>query len=327
MILIPLALAAAGAVGLAAGTHLQHRAVRSRSEGPSQPRERGRDAVLRAFGDPAWLLGTGVIVLATVLNIVALGLAPIALVQPVGVLALICAAVISARALGVRMNRGLVRGIAMTGLSVVAFVGVSSAFVRDTTAAEPEALRLVWALLALIALGAVAARKRAGHLARVVGAGVLFGAVAASAHVVSAAALGILSAPEGIASAVAHSAIPLPLLGLLLLLLAAASALGAWLVQTAYASGPPETVLAGLTVIDPVIAVAVGAALLGEYAPMPPVALLLLAVSGLVACCGVAGIIRNHPDGPGTNRTAVAPVIPPTRDRALDGAAIANRRS
>lgn len=326
MILIPVLIATVGAVGLALGTHLQHRAVRARTAGSSEPRERGRAAVLRAFGDPAWLLGTGVIVLATALNILALGLAPIALVQPVGVLALICAAVISARALGVRMNRGLVRGIGLSGLSVVAFVGISSAFVRDTTAAEPEALRLVWALIALIALGAVAARRRAGHLARVVGAGVLFGAVAATAHVVSAAALGILRAPEGIGSAAAQTAIPLPLLGLLLLLLAAASALGAWLVQTAYASGPPETVLAGLTVIDPVIAVAVGAALLGEYAPMPPVALLLLIASGLVACCGVAGIIKNHPDGPGAARAPVTAGAAPL-ERTLDGAAAANRRS
>ena len=351
MILLPIALAAVGAVGLAAGTHLQHRAV---SAGADLSGSGARTRLIRSFADPSWLLGTAIIVLSTALNIVALGLAPIALVQPVGALALICAAIISARTLGVRMNRGLVRGIALSGLAVAAFVGVSAGFVRDSAPTEAEASRLAWLLLALVLVGALVARRRVGHMPRVVGAGVLFGAVAATAHVVAGAALTFASAPPAGASSgsagLSSTPIPIPLLVLLVVLLAAASALGAWLVQSAYASGPPETVLAGLTVLDPLIAVLVGAILLGEYEPLPAVALLGLAASGVAACAGIASIVRHHPAGPGSMGPApqrkaprrdasqrdVAPrdVAPRDPDRASaaapaagDGAAVPNRRS
>jgi hypothetical protein len=42
------------------------------------------------------------------------------------------------------------------------------------------------------------------------------------------------------------------------------TAIGAYFVQTAYASGPPDLVIAGLTVIDPIVAIVIGLAVLRE---------------------------------------------------------------
>jgi drug/metabolite transporter (DMT)-like permease len=284
------AAAAAGAVFLAVGTHLQHLSVtRGRGAGTAV-----RLAVLRS---PVWLLGTALIAAETVLNILALGLAPVALVQPVGALSLVCAALISARALRVPLTRRLLASIALTTGSIAVFVGLTARCSLPAQVSEEAAGTLVL-LLCLGAAAAVAlARSNAGHLARVGTAGVLFGTVASGAHL-AAAELFTRSGDWGALS---------PSVWLLVLALAPASGAGMWLVQTAYASGPPETVLAGLTVVDPLTAVAVGALLLGEYAPMPPEVLSLLIVSALVAFAGIGMLARHHP---GVGGRAAAEAVP-----------------
>ena len=282
-------LAAVSAIGLAAGTHLQHRAVRSQTT-PST--DSPRTAVLTALRRPSWLLGMGVIATSTILSIVALGLAPVALVQPIGALSLVGATLISARVLRVRLNRGLFGGIGLAVLSVGAFVGLSSGFVRDARPAGAELFALAGLMLAMLVAAAVVARASRGHLARVVTAGVLFGTVAAAVHVVASEVVACLS---GDVCRVASLSGDLLAFGALLSLVLLGSMLGAWLVQTAYASGPPETVLAGLTVIDPIVAVLVGAAILGEYVIMPMSVVLALTFAGIAACVGIAIIVRHHP--------------------------------
>ena len=77
------------------------------------------------------------------------------------------------------------------------------------------------------------------------------------------------------------------------LLLAAAG--GAYFVQNAYSSGPPDLVIAGLTVIDPMIAVSIGVIVLGEASQAPPVAAVLFVVAGAIAIWGVFRLAKYHP--------------------------------
>src|SRR5690606_4899391 len=77
--------------------------------------------------------------------------------------------------------------------------------------------------------------------------------------------------------------------------LIAAAAAGAYFVQTAYSSGPPDLVIAGLTVIDPIVAVLIGALVLGEADAAPVPVLVLFAVAGAIAVFGVFGLARYHP--------------------------------
>ena len=77
------------------------------------------------------------------------------------------------------------------------------------------------------------------------------------------------------------------------LLLAAAA--GAYFVQNAYSSGPPDLVIAGLTVIDPMIAVGIGVIVLGEASQAPAWAAALFAVAGVVAIWGVFRLAKYHP--------------------------------
>jgi drug/metabolite transporter (DMT)-like permease len=85
------------------------------------------------------------------------------------------------------------------------------------------------------------------------------------------------------------------LTGLCVVALLAATALGAYFVQNAYATGPPDLVIAGLTVIDPMVAVAIGILVLGEASQAPLWAIGVFILAGVIAVLGVFQLARNHP--------------------------------
>ena len=70
---------------------------------------------------------------------------------------------------------------------------------------------------------------------------------------------------------------------------------GGWFVQSAHMYGPPDLVVAGLTVIDPIVAVSIGALVLGETAGAPPWAIVAMLAMGVVAVIGVFLLARQHP--------------------------------
>ena len=78
--------------------------------------------------------------------------------------------------------------------------------------------------------------------------------------------------------------------------LLAAGAAGLYLVQTAYAVGPPDLVIAGLTVVDPIVAVGIGVLVLGEAQNAPWWAGPAFLVSGAIAVFGVFQLSRHHPE-------------------------------
>src|SRR5690606_41575720 len=75
---------------------------------------------------------------------------------------------------------------------------------------------------------------------------------------------------------------------------AAAVLVGGWLVQQAFASGPPEVVIACLTVVDPIVAVLLGAVLLGEGVATPAETWFLLAGAAITATAGVIALARDR---------------------------------
>jgi drug/metabolite transporter (DMT)-like permease len=96
---------------------------------------------------------------------------------------------------------------------------------------------------------------------------------------------------------------------LCLVALAAAALLGTYFVQTAHSSNPPDLVVAGLTVIDPLVAVSIGIVVLGEAAGAPPWAIIGFILAGAVAIFGVVSLSRHHPQA--LANTALADVAEP----------------
>jgi hypothetical protein len=82
---------------------------------------------------------------------------------------------------------------------------------------------------------------------------------------------------------------------LALVSLVGATVLGGWFVQNAYASGPPDLVIAGLTVIDPAVAVMIGIAILGEAEAASLGEVVGYGVAGIIAISGVLALNRFHP--------------------------------
>lgn len=263
---------------------------------------------------PLWLVGGALIVLETVFNVVALVLAPVALIQPLGTVSLVIAVLLTA--LSARQSpspdtsatspgpvtRRLLLAVTLVVASVTVFVVAASQHMEASPASDRAAAVLAGGLIALSAVGALVARSRLGHTPRVLAAGVLFGGVASGTHVVGV----LLLAGDGLPPAAWAVGTGL----------APASAVGVWLVQTAYARGSAASVLAGLTVVDPITAVLIGGMVLGEFGTVPPGALALLALSGAGALWGVTLLAESRP---GTRPTPTSPVMSAPADN-MEGA-------
>lgn len=98
-------MAALGSFGLAAGSVVQHASVGQRSSVTAGQPDGGSMSlrqIAALLTDRRWLAGMAVIIAGTLLNIAAIFLAPVSVVQPVGVLAVVWSALLAGRIDGVR---------------------------------------------------------------------------------------------------------------------------------------------------------------------------------------------------------------------------------
>lgn len=124
---IPVALV--GAVFLSIGAQLQHHGV-AKVEAQTQDASSGLS--VRQLGlllaRPSWVIGTLLLGLAIVFQLVSLKLSPIILVQPLGVVGLVITSVLNARVSGVKLNRQSIIAITLCVGGVGAFVIIAAIF-------------------------------------------------------------------------------------------------------------------------------------------------------------------------------------------------------
>ncbi|MGH3730613.1 MAG: hypothetical protein ACRDTU_17950 [Micromonosporaceae bacterium] len=273
---IAIGLAVLGAVCFAAAAYLQHDAVR-------------RDRIRHAVRRPAWLAGLVLIGLGATLHGVALALAPLVLVQPIGVLALPLVAVLhvrgqaQARAQGTRLGVPTLAAIAATAVGVALFVTVAATVTTSGTPSPGGYVRACWfagfAVIALVGVGiATVGRRRC--LAYAAAAGVAFAQVSVLVRAIG----------QPLAAGTWQIPFVAPI-GIVVAL-----GVGGVLVQLGYASGPPAVVVACLTIVDPLVSVGVGIGLLGETSPVTAWILLAGAASALIAVAGTVALARHHPE-------------------------------
>lgn len=287
---IPIALV--GAVFLALGAQFQHRGVtkvdRLTPESSSGGLKLGQ--LLLLLRRPSWVIGTLMLGLAVVFQLTALIFAPLIVVQPLGAIALIITAIVNARVSGVKLKQDAIRPIIFCVGGVALFVTFATIFARSKEITQGELVTVLILLgVVTIAFAILFAflRKMFGALIYIVGAGVLYGFVATLAKVViDRVHTIIINGAQGfewltIACVVA---------------LLAATVLGGYFVQTAYSSGPPDLVIAGLTVIDPIVAVSIGIIVLQEASTAPWFAVLAFVVAGALAVYGVVQLSKRQPE-------------------------------
>ncbi len=288
---IPIALV--GAVFLALGAQFQHRGV-AKVEAVSVDGDRPGltlRQVLALLARPSWVIGTLMLGLAIVFQLVSLVLAPLIVVQPLGAVALVITAIVNSRVCKVKLDAVSVRAIAFCVAGVALFVTIAAFTAHSKPIEEHELVTVLLILAVVLALFAVFFaffRHRFKAIFYIIGAGVLFGFVATLAKVVidrikTLIVTGTAVGPEEWLTVLCFVA------------LLAASALGSYFVQTAYSSGPPDLVVAGLTVIDPLVAVSIGVVVLGEAASAPGWAIPAFVVAGALAIYGVLQLAKHHP--------------------------------
>ena len=286
---IPVALV--GSALLAVGAQLQQRGVskvgRQRKE--AEPSGLGIRQLLALARRPSWLLGTLFLGLAIAFQLFSLYLAPLTVVQPLGALALVITAVINARVTKVKLDGASIRAMGFCVGGVGVFVATAAVTTTTSPILEPQLIAvsaILAVVLVLLGVGFVLFRKRLSRMFFVVGAGVLFGFVATLAKVLI-----------GRVQTIFHDHFHLQATDWLTIVclagLLAAAALGTYFVQTAYSSGSPDVVVAGLTVIDPLVGVTIGIVVLGEAAHAPLWAGAVFVIAGMLAIYGVIQVSRS----------------------------------
>ena len=277
-------LALIGAVALAFGAQWQNDAVgEQQGKGAQTHGSLGFRQMLGLIRRPRWLIGTALLGLAVVFQISALSLAPLIVVQPLGAIALVVTSVLNARISKTRLNRATIIAISLCVTGVFGFVLTASSIAQEYVLTSTQMLQILGILaVILVVLITVAVRhaKRGKAIYFVAGAGILYGFVATLTKVV------IQRIYQGQFEW---------LTVLCVVVLAGAVSLGGWFVQSAYASGPPDLVIAGLTVIDPMVAVVIAGTILGEAHQANPLTLILFLLCGGTAIVGVLLLSQFHP--------------------------------
>lgn len=202
---------------------------------------------------PIWWAGTGVAVAGYGFQALALAKGSLILVQPLLVSALLFALPLSARLAGRRVTRREWLWAGLLTLSLTLFVLLARPGPADRPATLPVSAMVAVGCLVLIVGCVLIARRLDGSQRAVlfaVGVGVLFGVVAVVTKVVmhllnQRGALGLLATPAPYA---------LVVLGIIATLLQ----------QSAFHAGALQTSVPTMLVLEPVVAVCLGAVLLGE---------------------------------------------------------------
>ncbi|SDH24651.1 DMT family transporter [Microbacterium pygmaeum] len=284
-LLIGIPLALLGAIFMSFGAQYQHRGVTKVEKlsggGGSGGLTGGQ--LWQLLRRPSWVIGTVMLALAIICQLGALAFAPLIVVQPLGAIALVITTLLNARISGHKPTKRSLIAIGACVGGIFVFVTIAALFATDTPVSNGQLITIVILLaVVLILFGGLWfwRRQRMGALFYITAAGVIYGFVATLAKVV------ITRVQTGDFDWLTV----LCLVGLLL-----SAAFGAYFVQTAYSSGPPDLVIAGLTVIDPIVAILIGLIVLNEAAGAPLWVYIAFAAVGAVAVWGVFQLARYHP--------------------------------
>lgn len=264
----------------AAGARLQYDAIHGTSSGAPPGPPRSLSAVVRR---PRWLAGLALLGAGTTLHITSLRLAPVTVVQPLGVGAVVVSVLWGLRVRRVGLDRatGLALAAIVAGTAAFAVIASGATVATSVTAtAQFQAGALVLLIVACCAGLSNLLPGQGRCVARAVGAGSAYGCMSVL----------LRAAGEEFTSSGVSGALCGTLAGLALAALA-----GFWLTQGAQAAGPPEVTVACLTLVDPFVSVLIGVGLLGEAPGLTPATAATGLACWALALTGVLHITRSTP--------------------------------
>ncbi len=274
----------------ASGATLQHLGVK----GTFDPQERASQrrltvmGLLRLFTIPKWLLGLLLVLAGAALHLWALTMAPVTVIQPVGILAVPWSVMLASWIHGHKITSRIWVAVAITVVGLVVFTLISTTSASEKTVIEGWPIAVsVLIVFVLAALLSVAATKAPGWLKAM-----LWSSVGAIFY---GLASGLMKASMD-AILKHHMSFGDPVVWGTIVAMLSCYGLGVWMIQQGYASGPAEITVGTMTTVDPVVAVVFGLVVLGEGAGMGILAILGMIVFGAVAIYGVVMLSAHHPD-------------------------------
>jgi drug/metabolite transporter (DMT)-like permease len=295
--IIAISLALLSAVALAFGAQLQNDAVGIQKKAALSGRSHvSFRQLLDLLKHPRWVTGLAISAFALVLQFTALLLAPLILVQPIGAIALVITSILNSRITKTKLNTASMYAIGLCTVGLGAFVLMAHQVAVEPEIADNNLILILGMAVLLITVFSYiffSGASKFRPLTFIIGAGVLYGFVATLTKVVVKRLFNQDGFHRIITGTIEWETDLLTIFALLCML--AAAFLGGWFVQNAYASGPPDLVVAGLTVIDPLIAVSIGVVILNEAMNAPLPIMLGFLGSGAMAVTGVYLLSKVHP--------------------------------
>jgi len=271
----------------ATGAALQHLAVDRQTDKTTSNRSMKVRQVFTVIRNKTWLAGLGVSIVGGLTHILGLTMAPVTVVQPVGVLAVPWSVLLAMRIYGHRPPNRAWIAVGVTVVGVAGFTAISTSTAAPVVAFSD--LHVTTAAVVAVGFAAVlAAFGRYGAprwrcLAWAAGGSLLYGNAAALIKVVAD-----LFGTNGFWER--------PLFWFAAGLWGGGYLIGGWMIQQAYANGPAEVVVSAMTTIDPMVAVSFGLSVLGEGVRIGWLDGLGLLTAGGVALLGVVTLSQHQAD-------------------------------
>lgn len=271
----------------AGGSTIQHLAVSRSVDKTAENRSMDFGQVWELVRNPRWLLGLATVATGATLHIFGLMMAPVTVVQPVGILAVPWAVLLAAKIHHFRPTRIIWSAVALTIVGIVVFTLFSASTAAPDTELPPT--RIIVACLIVFAVGGVL-----GYLGR-------FGTPSIRCLMWASGGsffYGLSSALVKTVSELVRNGgfLQRPLFWTAAAFLLVCYLVGGWMVQQGYANGPAEIVVGSMTTTDPIVAVTFGLAVLGEGVRLGAWDAVGMALSGAVAVAGVVVLSKFHPD-------------------------------
>lgn len=242
---------------------------------------------------PRWLAGMGLMGLSLVCQITALSMAPVSIVQPVGVLAFPWSMIIQSRAHKVPVGPAARRATIITVAAILGFISIAgvNAAERDPVSTTGVLIGALVAYLLAAGLGVLGSRGAPAWrcLFWASGGAVFYGLEASLVK-------SLMDFSQD------HAWLSAPEVWITIAALVIGSATAGWMVQQGYAVGPAELVVASMTITSPVVAVIFGIAVLGEgqnlnaFSAGAMILLGALAIGGVVLLAMVQPHYADDPD-------------------------------
>ena len=267
-----------GSFCYALAAKVQRSAVRVQVQENTANKRMNLRQLLHLLIDVTWWAGVGLMTVSLVCQVLGLYMAPVSVVQPVGLMAFPWSVVLAAKALGTRPQR-VIWPMVGTVAVIAAFVLVVSTHASPSIDLSiPKVVTAAVVVYALVGIMALLGSHGPHHWRPLFwgsGGAMLYGLEAAVVKVI-------------LEYAATHAWWQQPVIWGTIAVLIGGSILAGLMIQQGYATGEAHVVVACTTVTAPVISVTFGIAVLGEGRLLTWLPSLGLVVLGLLAIAGVA---------------------------------------